>query len=345
MSSCVGVPFPSANIDPYNERRLSISVIVPSRPQDPHLKRCLGALRPALPSGSEVIVVGDGWTPDSPNAEGEILSLRVLSHPKAGPAACRDFGARQAMHEWLCFVDSDVLVHRDAFTRSTAILEESGDDGLVGSYDDDPEDQGTVSRFRNLLHHYHHQRNAGTTGVFWGAFGIVRRAAYLDVGGFDPDYTDASVEDIELGYRLAEKGYRIALRPEVQVTHLKRWTLDGMVRTDVMLRAKPWTILLHRHRNRFSGTLNTAARERFSATLSVSGLSSLLFSMTGILPAYTTAACFFVFILVQWEFYAFISKRAKPVFLPAFFLLHQVYFLSAVCGWLLARYEILNEKR
>lgn len=321
---------------------MDISVIIPSRPDDPHLKRCLDAVCQALPPGGEVIVVGDGWapTPFLPPPNG--IHYRVLSHEKAGPAACRDAGARMASHDWLCFVDSDVLVHPGAISRATSILQATGDDGLVGSYDDHPEDPGTVSRFRNLLHHFHHQRNAGMAGVFWGAFGMVKKQAYFDAGGFDRSYREASIEDIDLGYRLLEKGYRITLRPEVQVTHLKRWTLRGMVRTDILLRAKPWTLLLHRNGNQHLGDLNTSWKERLTAALSGSVLLSLPLATLGVMPFFVPTIALLLFFILQYGFYAFMLNRHRMVEWPWVFLLHHVYFLSAISGWLLARVQLIR---
>lgn len=297
-----------------------------------------------MPDGGELIVAGDGWTPRPVLPVESGIDFRVLCLEKAGPAACRDAGARLARYEWLCFVDSDVLVHREAISLAASILRESGDDGLVGSYDDQPEAAGTVSRFRNLMHHFHHQRNAGLAGVFWGAFSMVRTSAYLDVGGFDPTYRDASVEDIELGYRLASKGYRVTLRPEVQVTHLKRWTFAGMVRTDILLRAKPWTLLLHRYGNRHMGDLNTSWKERLTAALSGSVLLSLPLAILGVMPFFVPAILLLLFVILQYDFYAFMLNRHRLVDWPWVFLLHQVYFLSAIGGWLLARVQLIRNQ-
>lgn len=289
-------------------------------------------------------MVGDGWTPRPVFPQTSEFHFRILSLEKAGPAACRDAGARQARHDWLCFVDSDVLVHRDAFTLAASLLSDSGDDGLVGSYDDQPEDHGTVSRFRNLLHHFHHQRNAGMTGVFWGAFSMVRKSAYLDAGGFDPSYREASIEDIELGYRLSDKGYQITLRPEVQVTHLKRWTLTSMVRTDILLRAKPWTLLHHRYRDRHMGDLNTSLKERVSAAVSGLFLLSIPFTLLGVVPFLIPAMAILLFLILQYGICAFMLQMHRVVDWPWVFLLHHVYFLSAMSGWLLARIQLIREQ-
>src|SRR5205807_8681242 len=63
--------------------------------------------------------------------------------------------------------------------------------------------------------------------TFWAGLGAVRRDAFEAVGGFDAErYLVPSVEDIDLGARLATTGHRIELDPAVQGTHLKAWSLD-----------------------------------------------------------------------------------------------------------------------
>jgi hypothetical protein len=91
----------------------------------------------------------------------------------------------------------------------------------------------------------------------------VRRTAFDAAGGFDaPRYPRPSIEDIELGGRLAREG-RILLDPAIQGTHLKEWSLESMVRTDYGSRGVPWVSLLASRRE-LPATLNLGARERAS---------------------------------------------------------------------------------
>ena len=76
---------------------------------------------------------------------------------------------------------------------------------------------------------------------------------FLEFGGFDPRlYPRPAIEDIELGYRLTRAGHRIVLARDVLATHMKRWTLTEMVRTDIFRRGVPWMLLIKR-----SGTIET----------------------------------------------------------------------------------------
>jgi cellulose synthase/poly-beta-1,6-N-acetylglucosamine synthase-like glycosyltransferase len=317
----------------------NLSIIIPVKRDDPFIERCVRAVVDACRVEYEVIIVLDGWETGRLETLTETGRVSVLSHAAAGPAACRDFGARLAANEWLCFLDADVLVRSDSFDKAIASLSASADDGLIGSYDQLPEANSTVSRFRNLLHHYHHQRNHGRPGVFWGAFGIVRRSAYFGVGGFDTSFRSASVEDIELGYRLAEHGYVVRIRSEVQVCHLKRWTLKNMIHTDIFLRAKPWSMLMHRYRRWKDRPLNTSAREQLSAAfacLTPMALTGLLITKWALPVMIISLICF---LLVQSDYYRFVRQHFSLLRMPQIVVLHHIYFCSAALGWILAKID------
>ena len=62
----------------------------------------------------------------------------------------------------------------------------------------------------------------------WAGLGAIRRDPFLDAGGFDAErYSVPSIEDIELGARLAANRALIVLDPHLQGTHLKHWSLMG----------------------------------------------------------------------------------------------------------------------
>jgi GT2 family glycosyltransferase len=175
----------------------------------------------------------------------------VTDPPGSGPAAARNAGAARASADVLAFVDADVVVHADLFVRMREVF--AADPGLTavfGSYDDAPEAPGVVSGFRNLLHHHVHQSSRGPVETFWAGVGAIRREAFARAGGFDERrYPVSSIEDIELGMRLARNGARIELDPRLQGTHLKRWTLASMARTDFARRGVPWVRLLVQRRS------------------------------------------------------------------------------------------------
>ena len=224
---------------------LTVSVIVPVFNGEQHLGRCLDALRASQVPPLEILVVDDGSTDRSAaiarSSGAEVLAMEARS----GPARARNRGAASARGDILHFVDADVAVHPDTVGRIMGAFASAPDlQALMGSYDDVPDDRSLISLYKNLLHHYVHQHGRRRAMTFWAGCGAVRRPVYLRLGGMNEAYNRPSIEDIELGYRLYRAGLACELRPEIQATHLKRWTLLSLIRTDVFCRAAPWTELM-----------------------------------------------------------------------------------------------------
>ncbi|HEY3444074.1 MAG TPA: glycosyltransferase family 2 protein [Paludibaculum sp.] len=227
----------------------SLTVIIPAYNSEAMLDVCLRALARSEDQPLEVIVVDDGSTDGSPGVA-ERFGAKLLRMPQnSGPAAARNLGAQQALGDVLVFIDADVEIHEDALGLiARRFNDDARLDALFGSYDDTPSDPGQVSRFRNLLHCYVHHDAPREANTFWAGCGAVRRSVFQSVGGFDAKYVTCSIEDVELGMRLARRGHRIEIDTSIEVRHLKRWTLGSMVRTDIMRRAVPIAELMWRER-------------------------------------------------------------------------------------------------
>jgi GT2 family glycosyltransferase len=280
---------------------LTIAAIVPATDMPPTLDRCAAAIRAAREPPDELIV--------------------VTEPAGAGPAAARNAGAARASAELLTFVDADVLVHADAFERIRAAFSaEPALTALFGSYDDAPEAPGVVSGFRNLLHHHIHQSSPGAADTFWAGLGAIRREAFIAAGGFDERrYQAPSIEDIELGMRLAVRGARLELDPALQGKHLKAWTLAETARTDFARRGVPWVRLLL-ERGTVPDHLNLGWRHRASAGISVFGLIALVRRQP--VPA---AGAAIALVALNRRFYALLLSRRGPLEATAGVGLHALH--------------------
>jgi GT2 family glycosyltransferase len=245
---------------------LSISIVVPVANGGTAFAECLAALSRLAPQPHEVIVVDDGST-DGSAERADAAGVRVIRMARrAGPAAARNRGAAAASGDVILFVDADVLVAADTVLRVREVMTDRSLAAVIGSYDSRPTAPGIVSQYKNLIHRFVHQTSGPDAFTFWGACGAIRHDVFLSVGGFDERYVDASIEDIELGYRLCRAGYRIRLEPTLEVTHAKRWTLMSWLRTDIVARAVPWTDLLLRE-GRLHNALNLRMATRMSVVL------------------------------------------------------------------------------
>ena len=298
---------------------LTLSVIVPATDDPPTLSRCEAAIRASEHPPEEVIVVGE---------------------PRAsGPAAARNTGARSARGDILVFVDADVAIHGDALGRIKDHFERDATlAGVFGSYDDSPEG-GVVSAFRNLLHHHVHQASAGYAETFWAGLGALRRDVFLRSGGFDERrYRAPSIEDIELGLRLTDAGARLLLDPEIQGSHLKRWTTRSMVRSDLLARGMPWTTLLL-ERRRGSRQLNLGWNHRASAIASVAAVVLLL-------RRRMRAAVVLIAALVALNrrFYALLLRRRGPRAAAVGPMLHVVHHVTGAIAAATALIRYLSRR-
>jgi len=308
----------------------SISVVVPMFDAASHLDRVVPPLRRALAEGrvAEVIVVDDSSNDDGASRCRSAGFTVIPSGGRRGPGACRNLGAQRAIGELLLFVDSDVVMHDDVPERVAARFAERPDVvALFGAYDERPHARGIVSRYRNLLHHFTHHSHAGEASTFWAGCGAVRRDPFLAAGGFDAAcYATPSIEDIELGYRLRRAGGKILLDPEVQGTHLKRWTFRNMVATDVLRRALPWGRLLQ-HRELAGAVLNVSNAERLKALV---GGGFYLAAVMGLFHRPFLGAALgllMVAFLVSWPFYVLLARAAGFATMVAGLFLHQLYFV------------------
>ena len=223
-----------------------ISIIIPVYNGSQYLNLCLDVLIASSYPSYEIIVVDDASTDDSAEISRQ-KGVTVLQLPEqSGPAAARNYGAQKARGDILFFVDADVVVQKDTITRVAADFQKNLEVAAVfGSYDDEPAEKDFCSQYKNLYHHFVHQQSSHEAVTFWAGCGAIRSDAFHEVGGFDPKtYPRPSIEDIELGYRLRSRGYRILLDKELQVKHLKRWWLGGLLRTDIFCRAVPWSKLI-----------------------------------------------------------------------------------------------------
>jgi cellulose synthase/poly-beta-1,6-N-acetylglucosamine synthase-like glycosyltransferase len=152
---------------------------------------------------------------------------------------------------------------------------------LFGSYGKQTVPGNFFSRYRNLVHHYTHQRSCEDASTFCSGFGVIRREAFHRLGGFDPQCR--FLEDIELGYRMNREGLRVRLCKDLQMTHCKRYTLASLVRSDLFRRTLPWTRLMLE-----TGMVRNDLNTRWNNVLSVPVAFLLL--ITPALPAFLFAA-------------------------------------------------------
>ena len=292
----------------------------------------------------EVIVADDGST-DGSGEWAAAQGARVISTGgREGPGRARNLAVREARGEVVWFVDADVVVHEDGIEPLRRAFDDPGVVAVFGSYDETPRHQGFASQYMNLRHHFVHHQHGGEASTFWSGCGAVRRAAFLAVGGFDAErYERPSIEDIELGYRLCADGGRIRTDPSLQGTHLKEWSLWGVVTTDIVYRAIPWSRLLLESPDA-PMALNTGPAGRARAVLAGALCAALLGAGGGLFPAWVPLLLFAGAWAANGELFALFQRRRGLVFALGALTFHQLhlFYSGATYVWCWLEYRVIG---
>ena len=229
---------------------MQLSVIILNYNVRYFLELCVLSVQKAIQDIDAEIIVVDNNSPDDscemmkqrfPNVK-LIENKENLGFPKGN-----NIGVSQAKGEYICIINPDTVVAEDTFTKIlnfvTSSEVEKGDLGIVGCKLIDgtgnflPESKRGVPtpfvaftkifglyKFSNYFGKYyaqHLQENeTGKVDILVGAFMVMKRELYLEVGGFDEKcfmYSD----DIDLSYMVLQKGKANYYFHETTVIHYK----------------------------------------------------------------------------------------------------------------------------
>jgi hypothetical protein len=228
-----------------------LSVVMPVRNGGPRFSLAVEAMMLSdLPRQSWELVIVDDTSTDETAAAAAQYADKVLRlrHGKRGPGYARNRGFELTLGECVAFVNADVVVDTDTLRNGVTILTGHPEIAAVfGSCCASPRTGGILSEYRSLAQRFYHERNADGATTFSSACGIVRSAVFEKAGGYDEwHFSRRQLEDLELGQRIRALGERIVSHSDIRATHLRRWTLRGMIATEIFDRAVPWMRLVKR---------------------------------------------------------------------------------------------------
>lgn len=197
-----------------------LSVIIPAYNCASTLKILLQSLSQSHYKDFEVVVVDDG-SKDKTVAVARSLGARIIQQEKnQGPGAARNWGAKEARGQFVLFLDSDTAVFPETLTEVMNALQEPGNDVVLGVYDKEPLNTGFFPSYYALLKHYAQSAVRITQyNVFAAHCAALRRALFLESGGFHHFPKGIDIENEELGRRLYRMGANIVFEPRIRIRH------------------------------------------------------------------------------------------------------------------------------
>lgn len=197
-----------------------ISVIVPAYNAEKTVVQCIQSLiHQTIPSDKyEIILVNDGST-DRTEEVTKSLGVKYFYQSNQGPATARNHGVALAHGDIILFTDSDCITERNWIEEMVKPFDDPDVVGVKGRYK--TRQKEVISRFAQLefeeryclLEKY---KYIDFVDSYSAGF---RKEVFLAVHGFDPCFPHANNEDVDLSYRLAQKGYRMVYNPKAILYH------------------------------------------------------------------------------------------------------------------------------
>jgi GT2 family glycosyltransferase len=198
-----------------------ISVIVCTYNGARTIRECLEGLRRLDYPGFEVIVVDDGST-DGTAAIVKEYGFRLISGRNHGLSHARNVGLHAASGDIVAYIDDDAHPDPDWLRYLAAGLLGSSHVGIGGPNLPPPGDGLVAESVANApggpIHVLLSDREAEHIPGCNMAF---RRSALLAIGGFDPQFRTAG-DDVDVCWRLRERGWTLGFHPGAVVWHHRR---------------------------------------------------------------------------------------------------------------------------
>ena len=228
---------------------MQLSVIILNYNVRYFLKLCVLSVQNAIQNIEAEIIVIDNNSPDDSCAmmQQRFPNVKLIENKEnSGFPKGNNIGVAQAKGEYICILNPDTVVAEDTFTKILAFAKKQKDLGIVGCKLIDgtgnflPEcKRGVPTPFvaftkitglykifpksRTFGKYYAQHLSENQTGkvdILVGAFMLMKRDLYLEIGGFDENcfmYSD----DIDLSYMVLQKGKFNYYFHETTVIHYK----------------------------------------------------------------------------------------------------------------------------
>ncbi len=210
---------------------MKFSIVIPTYRRPDTLVPVLEALaRQISPPEFEVVVVDDGSgdrTPQLLAGYRPPYPFRFFSQDNGGPASARNRGVREALGRVILFLGDDTVPEPALLSvHGEAHSEQRPYPVAVLGYTTWPQDL-RVSPFLHHINEYGLQFGYGLIrdpdrvpfNFFYTSNVSLPRALLLEAGLFDTSFPHAAWEDIEVAYRLMQRGMRMLYRPRAVARH------------------------------------------------------------------------------------------------------------------------------
>ena len=226
----------------------TIGIIITTYNSETTIKECLNSIKKINRRiKKEVIIVDNASTDNTLTIINHKKGVNIIKNEKnVGYSKANNHGAKKAKAEYLLFLNPDTRANKSTVQTMLEFMERNKDVGAAtckvmlqnGRLDKAcrrsfPTPWNIFCHLTHLDRVFPHSKILSRYNLTYipeektievdsivGAFFLVRREAFEEVGGWDEDYFLFG-EDIDLCYKLKERGWKIVYYPKTTIIHQK----------------------------------------------------------------------------------------------------------------------------
>jgi len=185
--------------------------------------KCLSAIFKSDYKNYEVIAISDNSSKESIEIVEKYSCKIIKSKKNYGAAFSRNKGVSISKGKILVFLDSDVEIKKNAFSIINKYFNSKNNEGLLqGVYSHKPNYKSSITQYLHSYHCYHlfsETKKNKYTESLCTAFFSIRKDLFKKYKGFDVKFNKASVEDVDLGFKLNKDQHKISIERKLNTIH------------------------------------------------------------------------------------------------------------------------------
>lgn len=292
-----------------------ISIIVPVSNNKSTIEQCLQAIKSSIYQDYELIVVNSSWQ-DTTHLIAKKYANKVLTiDKKSERSQARNDGWKASTGKIIVNIDSDVLIYPDTLAKiNNYLVRHQEVDALTGLLSKKHPHKNFFSQYKNLYMHYIFRKLPERITFLYGSIYAIRKHTSIP-----PDSDIKTADDTALGQLLVSKGKKIAFLKDLEVTHLKKYTLCSFIKNDFQI-PFDWARIFLQHQGwqqlgkNQTGFAHAPKEQLASVLLSPIIILLGLLTLIGHFPFFLLLIAVLIWLILNLHFMAYLTREKGPFF-------------------------------